>query len=311
MFVYSGGFSDGRAPEGSDDPFLTRRAILGGAAGIVGVLLGAGLAENEAMAEILSAGASGRPVPTRPRIYTRREWGARKAKEPTRLVRRRPDRIIVHHTATPNSTDYSLAHAYRLSRDIQRFHMKHRGWNDTGQQLTISRGGYVMEGRESSLSAILTGRHVIGAQALHHNDHTIGIENEGNYAKALVPEMLWSSLVSVCTWLCDEYRLDPYRSIIGHRDYGDTDCPGDALYARLPELRETVSAQLPRRAEEVREPEPRPAAESPEPRTIKSPDSKPEVTDTPTPTPSNDVADGDAPSPDVSHVFPSPPASDD
>jgi hypothetical protein len=85
---------------------------------------------------------------------------------------------------------------------------------------------------------------VVGAQARHHNDHTIGIENEGNYSKAPVPEDLWSSLVDTCSWLCDEYRLDPFRAIVGHRDLVDTDCPGDVLYGRLPELRAEVAEDL-------------------------------------------------------------------
>jgi hypothetical protein len=150
----------------------------------------------------------------------------------------------VHHTATPNSKDYSVAHAYELSRQIQHFHMHTRRWDDTGQQLTISRGGHVMEGRNGSLAAIRAGRHVVGAQALHHNSHTVGIENEGTYSRAAVPGRLWSSLVETCAWLCTEYRLDPFRAIVGHRDLVATDCPGDVLYARLPGLRGDVAKHL-------------------------------------------------------------------
>jgi hypothetical protein len=259
MFGHSGNCPCDRTAEGQDPD---RRTILGGGLGLgaLGILIDAVLTDNEAMADAKPtpdarvsdrAGAHPhkdvRPVPMRPRVYTRKEWGAKHTKKATKVVARKPDHIVVHHTATPNTTDYSLAHAYKLSRDIQRFHMRHRGWNDTGQQLTISRGGHVMEGRDKSLAAILSGRHAIGAQALHHNDHTIGIENEGNYMKAPVPAALWSSLITVCTWLCFEYRLDPYRAIVGHRDYGHTDCPGDVLYARLPELRTSVAARLPRR----------------------------------------------------------------
>lgn len=216
---------------------LTRRSVLGGA-------LGAGLLafepDNEAMAEILAAPAG----PGDPRVHTRAEWRAKPPKNPSRVLSRPPDRIVVHHTASPNSPDSSLEHAFRLSRDIQRFHMRGRGWDDTGQQLTISRGGHVMEGRNRSLSSILAGRHVVGAQALHHNEHTIGIENEGTYMKAPVPASLWRALVDVCHWLCEEYGLDPQRGIVGHRDYNDTTCPGDVLYSRLPELRSAVAARL-------------------------------------------------------------------
>jgi hypothetical protein len=155
-----------------------------------------------------------------------------------------PDHIVVHHTATPNSADLSVAHAYELSRNIQRFHMNGRGWSDIGEQLTISRGGHVMEGRNRSLRAILAGRHAVGAQTLHHNSHTLGIENEGDYMRTPVPAPLWSSLVSVCAWLCGRYGLNPYAAIVGHRDFNATDCPGDVLYARLPELRRAAARVL-------------------------------------------------------------------
>lgn len=179
-----------------------------------------------------------------PKVHTRARWRAKAPKRKAELLNRAPDRIVVHHTATPNATDYSVAHAYLLSRTIQRFHMQTRRWDDIGEQLTISRGGHVMEGRNRSLTAIRAGKHVVGAQALNHNRHTIGIENEGTYMRASVPGRLWSSLVETCSWLCRVYDLDPYRAILGHRDLGATDCPGDVLYRRLPELRRTVASRL-------------------------------------------------------------------
>lgn len=151
---------------------------------------------------------------------------------------------MVHHTDTANSADPSIDHAFGLSRWIQDFHMNTRGWDDSGQQLTISRGGYVMEGRNRSLAAIRAGVNVMGAQVLGHNDHTLGIENEGTYMTVAPPALLWSSLVAVCAWLCDLYELDPHTAISGHRDFNSTDCPGDMLYAMLPELRRSVAARL-------------------------------------------------------------------
>ncbi|MFD0855565.1 peptidoglycan recognition family protein [Actinomadura adrarensis] len=178
------------------------------------------------------------------RVHTRDDWKAVPPRRRATLLKKPPDRIVVHHTATANSEDSSLEHAYELSREIQRFHMRKRGWDDTGQQLTISRGGHVMEGRNRSLEAIRAGGHAIGAQARYHNDHTLGIENEGNYGKASVPGKLWEALVETCCWLCAEYRLDPFDAIVGHRDLVTTDCPGDVLYARLPELRAEVAKSL-------------------------------------------------------------------
>ncbi len=181
-----------------------------------------------------------------PRVYTRKEWGALKPRHVPKILGRAPDHIIVHHTASPNVADTSKGHAFGLSRQIQRFHMEGRGWDDIGEQLTISRGGFVMEGRLGSLQAIQRNDLVVGAQSLHHNAHTIGIENEGTYIHDAVPAKLWEALVDVCTWLCTAHTLDPATAIVGHRDYNSTDCPGDVLYHRLPELRKTVARALAR-----------------------------------------------------------------
>ncbi|MEV1285521.1 peptidoglycan recognition family protein [Micromonospora sp. NPDC049679] len=212
----------------------SRRRLLTGAAGLTGGLLIGGLLRPD------PAHAAATP----PRVYTRAEWNARPPTGAIRYLDRQPDHIVVHHTAGENTTDYSLAAAFRHSHWIQDLHMDRNGWIDSGQQLTISRGGYVMEGRSLSLRAITEGQHVSGAQTANHNDHTIGIENEGIYVSAPVPAKLFGSLVQTCAWLCATYDLDPFAAIVGHRDYVNTQCPGDVLYARLPELRQKVAAAM-------------------------------------------------------------------
>jgi hypothetical protein len=177
-------------------------------------------------------------------IYTREDWGAMPPRRPPKVFDRPPDHIIVHHTTSPNTPDRSRAHAFALSRQIQRFHMLSRGWDDIGEQLTISRGGVVMEGRAGSLQAVQENRLVVGAQSYEHNEHTFGIENEGFYTTEELPDALWNSLVRVCAWLCTAHALDPSVAIVGHCDYNQTSCPGDALYRRLPELRNAVQRIL-------------------------------------------------------------------
>lgn len=176
-----------------------------------------------------------------PRIYTRSDWGARRPRRKATVLNKAPDRIVVHHTASPNSRDYSARHAAALSRAIQRMHIDTNGWDDIGQQFTIGRGGHIMEGRNRSLSAVLTHRHVVGAHTANENSHTIGIENEGTYISASPTTALYRSLVDLCGWLCVVYGLNPYRAIVGHRDYNKTECPGDVLYGMLPRLRRDVA----------------------------------------------------------------------
>lgn len=217
------------APENFQPARMSRRTLLRGAAA-GGVLIG-GIALPTTAAHAAPA----------PRCYTRTEWSARPPKSATQVIGA-PDHIVIHHTASPNVTDYSLAAAYAQSHWIQDLHMDTNGWIDSGQQLTISRGGYLMEGRSKSLSSIRNGQNVLGAQTANHNSHTIGIEHEGIYVSQNVPTALFDMSVLTCAWLCTTYGLDPHAAIVGHRDYNSTQCPGDVFYARLPELRDRVAA---------------------------------------------------------------------
>lgn len=217
------------APENFQHARVSRRTVLGATAG--GVLLGG-----------ITVPTAAHAAPA-PRCYTRTEWTARPPKSATQVIGK-PDHIVIHHTASPNVTDYSLAAAYKVQHWIQDLHMDTNGWIDMGNQLTISRGGFLMEGRSKSLSSINNGQNVLGAQTANHNSHTIGIEHEGIYVSQDVTVALFDMSVLTCAWLCTKYNLDPHAAIVGHRDYNTTQCPGDVFYARLPELRDRVAAVL-------------------------------------------------------------------
>jgi len=177
-------------------------------------------------------------------IYDTRNWNARDPNGTITVINQRPTFIVVHHTAGENSNDFSLDHAFQVARDIQNLHMDTNGWIDTGQQLTNSRGGFVMEGRHRSLEVLTGGtRHVVGAHVANNNSTCIGIENEGLYTSVNVPTALWNSLVDLVAYIASQYAI-PVSNIKGHRDFNSTQCPGDVLYSRLPELRSAVAAKL-------------------------------------------------------------------
>jgi len=217
---------------------VSRRALLQGgftvtALGALGAAT-APIAVGEVRAEAVA----------RPRMYTTGEWGARPANGTITVENHKPTYIVVHHTAGGNSTDYSLSHAFAISRSIQDFHMDGRGWIDTGQQLTNSRGGFVTEGRHRSVEILDGGtRHVQGANVGNHNSEVIGIENEGLYSTVDVTQKLWDSLVQLVAYIAQSYGISP-SMIRGHRDFNATECPGEVLYGRLPELKDAVAAAL-------------------------------------------------------------------
>jgi hypothetical protein len=212
---------------------LDRRTLLRSAA-LTGLALGGGLTLGAGMASAVT-------VPTITGCAT---WGARPPADPLTVLAHKPVRILVHHTDTPNSTDYSQAHAYALARSIQNHHMDDNHWSDTGQHFTNTRGGYLLEGRHNSLSTLKGGKEIVrAAHCPGQNDIAIGIENEGNYMTVQPPAKLWNSLVTLCAYVCHQYSISP-NAIQGHRDYYNTDCPGDVLYKMLPQLRKDVAAKL-------------------------------------------------------------------
>jgi len=180
-----------------------------------------------------------------PAIHPTSDWGARPAAGTIVVENHKPTYIVVHHAVDPPmNDDFSLARAYYVSRFIQNLHMDKNGWIDSGQQFTNSRGGYITEGRHRSLEILRGGtRHVQGANVGGHNSEVIGIENEGLYSTVDVPPALWNSLVSLVAYIASQYGIAP-EFIKGHRDFNSTECPGQVLYSRLPELRTAVGRVL-------------------------------------------------------------------
>ncbi|MEV0650490.1 peptidoglycan recognition family protein [Phytomonospora sp. NPDC050363] len=221
----------------NDKSGATRRTVLTGVTGL------AAAATIPLVAATASAG-DGFSAVDQPRVYSCDEWGARPPNGTPVIVQSRPNKIIVHHTAFPNTTDYSLDYAFQNSRDIQDLHMDDNGWSDSGQHFTNSRGGFLTEGRRGSLDALLGGTTMIqGAHCVGQNSQAIGIENDGSYhLGAPVPAAQWDSLVQFCAFICRQYGV-PAEEIHGHKDFNSTLCPG-GLWDRLPELRAAVAGLL-------------------------------------------------------------------
>ena len=172
------------------------------------------------------------------------DWDARDPRGAIKVHNRRPAKILVHHTATANVSDLSRTQAERLARNIQSYHLDRQRWADSGQHFTISRGGYVLEGRHRSLEMLRGGRRMVeGAHCTGQNIIAVGIENEGTYSTTKPTTQQWNRLRQMCAYVCQQYRVRP-TEIYGHRDFKDTACPGDALYKMLPKLRTEVAALL-------------------------------------------------------------------
>ncbi len=174
------------------------------------------------------------------------DWGARPPSQPITVLYHAPTYVVVHHTATANSTDYSQEHAISLARAIQNYHMDNNGWIDTGQHFTHTRGTYLLEGRHRSIEIELLAcydSHVLGAHVANYNSVTLGIENEGTYVTVDPPIELVQSLINVVITCCFYNSVHSWN-VKGHRDFNATQCPGDRLYAWLPTIRDWVAYYL-------------------------------------------------------------------
>jgi hypothetical protein len=172
-------------------------------------------------------------------IHTRATWGALEPKVPA--FKPAPALgIVIHNTEDANrlplAGNAERDAAFDLSRRIQHNHMFDRGWSDTGQHFTISRGGIVMEGRAGTLAATDQRQVVRGAHAgvTLYNNQWWGIELEGDFrqsASDLTSEQR-IALFQLCLWLSRLITgFDPTQQVKVHRQVkpGGTDCPGRLL----------------------------------------------------------------------------------
>ncbi len=161
---------------------------------------------------------------------------------------------IVHHTA--GASAYGPEESAAIVRGIELYHVKGNGWDDIGYNFLVDRYGQVFEGRRGGIT-----RNVIGAHAEGFNTGSSGIALLGTYSAKRPTREAEDALGQLLAWRLDVGHVDPassamitsggnaklrpgagayLKAISGHRDAGFTACPGNALYARLGQLREVA-----------------------------------------------------------------------
>jgi hypothetical protein len=199
----------------------------------------------------------------RPAIVPRSAWDPRNECRPrVTPAYGRVDFALVHHTVSING--YSRGAAPAIVLGICLFHRDGNGWNDIGYDLLVDRYGTVFDGRAGDVE-----QPVVGAQAQGWNDVSTGIAAIGDFSSNPLPGPALHSLARAIAWKLSlagvpasgstppevsiggglnrwpEGAHVRFARISGHRDAGATDCPGNALYAQLPELRGLVARLMP------------------------------------------------------------------
>lgn len=172
------------------------------------------------------------PAATPPLVHARAQW---RAQPPTHPLS--PDplpwRVTLHHTDGRYTT--SLAESLDETRFIQDFHQNGRKWSDIAYHFVVDPLGNIIEARPLE---------TLGAHTLNNNEGNVGIVLLGTYhaPKNHQPTPAQLSSVGVLgRFLVKRFGLEA-SSLKGHRDYKQTDCPGDLAYPKLPELRRAFEA---------------------------------------------------------------------
>ncbi len=192
---------------------------------------------------------------SKPQIVTRAQWGANESWRSGKPDYAPVKVAFVHHTDSGN--DYSAAEAPAVVRGVYAYHTKSLHWSDVGYNFLIDRYGVIYEGRYGGVS-----RGVIGAQVLGFNTGSTGISVIGTFTHANPTSASVTSLERLLEWKLDVHHVDPLGTgtlvcgygekyatgqhvtlpaIAGHRDANYTDCPGNRLYAQLPNVRKVVA----------------------------------------------------------------------
>lgn len=170
-----------------------------------------------------------------PAVRPRAEWGA----APYRGTVDTADdleRAVIHHTV--NGNRYSAAEVPSMLRSIQAYHQNSRGWDDIGYNFVIDRFGTIWEGRASSLYQPVIGAHAQGA-----NDGSVGVAYLGDGTSIGLTSTAIDALGRFLGWKLPLHGVRPSRTnIVGHRDVGQTACPGNILYPQLDAIRDRAIA---------------------------------------------------------------------
>ncbi|WP_307135955.1 peptidoglycan recognition protein family protein [Streptomyces aurantiacus] len=205
--------------------------------------------------EAADAAAARRAKPyigARPRIVTRRGWGADEGlREPDFSYTKTVKAAFVHHSASGNN--YSCAQAPSVIRSIYRYHVKSSGWRDIGYNFLVDKCGNIYEGRAGGVAKPVMGAHTRG-----FNSNSTGIAVLGSFGTANPPAATVTAVARLTAWKLGLYGANPrgktylksgggnlYQKgknvrlhvISGHRDGFATECPGSRLYAKLGKAR--------------------------------------------------------------------------
>lgn len=160
------------------------------------------------------------------KLVTRAAWGAKPftCSSPIPPI----DNLVVHYSAADADEQADHANCAARVRGIQNFHMSStpsdptKPWCDIAYNFIFCKHGYVFEGRGWDRKSGATGA---------ANSHTVAICFLGDDT-AGSDDVTFAGREALGQWIRkSKGHYDGPQGLKGHRDYMDTSCPGNQLYA--------------------------------------------------------------------------------
>lgn len=193
-----------------------------------------------------------------PAIISRSEWGADESLRcGTPQYGTGIRAAVLHHTA--GSNDYSPLESAGIVKAIYTYHSKTLGWCDIAYNALVDKYGQVFEGSAGGLTKPVEAFHTGG-----FNRNTWGVAMLGNFDDVPPTPIQLRTVGRLLGWRLGMDGVDPkgvvalesagshyttfpagavadLPTIFTHRDVGNTDCPGNAAYALMDEIRDIAS----------------------------------------------------------------------
>ena len=189
-----------------------------------------------------------------PTIISRAQWGADESIRCPNPVYDKGIRAgVVHHTA--GSNEYAPEDSAGIIRSIYEYHTRTLGWCDLAYNAMVDKYGQVFEGRAGGMDKPVEGAHTGG-----FNIDTWGVAMMGDFNAVPPTAIQLLNTGRLLGWRLSLDHIDPHGTVVlasdgssfthfprgatptlptifAHRDVGITDCPGNAAYAQMDQIR--------------------------------------------------------------------------
>nr|KAG5698049.1 hypothetical protein BaRGS_016697 [Batillaria attramentaria] len=135
-----------------------------------------------------------------------------------------PIYVFIHHSGA-GSECFDQAKCSQITRGAQNYYMadppQGHGWSDLGYNFMVGEDGNAYEVR---------GWTAVGAHTKGYNNNGIAICVIGDFTNHAPNAAAQNTVKQLIQCGLDNHMISPHYTLKGHRDVGQTACPGTAFY---------------------------------------------------------------------------------